>query len=349
MTHKVLFGNPGRKWFLWVVALIVTLGSIGGILTLHRWSNDNHRVVELLSGIEALANRLSATEWEAVARKGLIAELKRSQQLVRHELDRSFEELNRQVVDEELRALQTIYRAYAEAIDEEFHLLEQRRIAEAIRVDDGKVDPTYDALIDLIGHAQMRYGAASRSTIFAADLGSSLALIVAAIFIGVLFSRYEQIQRGEQVLFAAQNALSQSEARFRSLVQNASEVMAVLRPLPPTVLFISDSVRRILGHSPDRLIGTDFASLVHPDDIGKMQRFLANCAYSSGVTHMVEVRLRRGDVDWTMVEMFGDNRLEDRAVGGIVVNFRDVSETRQIEAALSQEGYEFDPADRKLH
>jgi len=172
---------------------------------------------------------------------------------------------------------------------------------------------------------------------------------VAAVFIGVLFSRYEQVQRGEQVLQAAQNALRQSEARFRSLVQNASEVMAVLNPLPPTVLFISDSVRRILGHSPDRLMGSDFGKLVHPDDAGKMQRFLANCAYSSGLTHTVEVRLRRGDNQWTMVEIFGDNRLEDRAVGGIVINFHDVSETRQIEAALSQEGYEFDPADRKLH
>lgn len=344
-----LFRNPGRKWFLWIVALMITLASIGGVLTLHRRSNSNHRVVELLSGIEALANRLSAMEWEAVAREGLIAELKRSQQLVRLQLDQSLDELNRHVVDEELLAIQTNYRAYAEAIDEEFDLLEQRRIAEAIRVDDEKVDPTYDSLIDLVGHAQLRYAAASRWTIFAADIGSSLALIVAAVFIGVLFSRYHQIQRGEQVLLAAQNALRESEARFRSLVQNASEVIAVLSPLPPTVLFISDSVRRILGHSPDRLIGTDFGKLVHPDDSGKLQRFLANCAFSSAVTHTVEVRLRRGDVHWSMVEMFGDNRLEERAIAGIVVNFRDVSETRQIEAALSEEGYQFDPADRKLH
>ena len=348
MTEQ-FFRAPGRKWFLWIIASLITLASIGGILTLHRWSNRNHRVVELLSGIEALANRLSATEWEAVARKGLISELKRSQQLVRIELDRSLGELNRHVDDEELLAIQTMYRAYTGAIDEEFRLLEQRRIDEAIRADDEKVDPTYDALIDLVGHAQIRYAAASRWAIFAADIGSSLALIAAAVFIGVLFSRYEQVQRGEQMLLAAQNALRQSEARFRSLVQNASEVMAVLNPLPPTVLFISDSVRRILGHSPDRLIGTDFSKLVHPDDAGKMQRFLANCSYSSAVTQTVEVRLRRGDVQWTLVEMFGDNRLEDRTIGGIVVNFRDVSEARQIEAALSEEGYEFNPADRKLH
>jgi PAS domain S-box-containing protein len=348
MTDQ-FFKNSRRKWFLWIVALTVTLASVGGILTLHRWSNSNHRVVELLSQIEALANRLSAMEWEAVARKGLITELKRSQQLVRFELDRSFDELNQHVVDDELLAMRKTYRGYTDAIDEEFLLLEQRRIAEAVRVDDEKVDPTFDALTDLVGHAQIRYAAASRWAIFAADIGSSLALILAAVFIGVLFTRYEQVQRGEQVLLAAQTALRQSEARFRSLVQNASEVMAVLNPLPPTVLFISDSVRRILGHSPDRLTGTDFGRLVHPDDAGKIQRFLASCAYSSALTHTVEVRLRRGDGQWTMVEMFGDNRLQDQAVGGIVINFRDVSETRQIEAALTEEGYEFDPTDKKVH
>ncbi|HET7005172.1 MAG TPA: PAS domain S-box protein [Candidatus Binatia bacterium] len=306
-------------------------------------------MVELLSQIESLANRLSATEWEAVARHGLITELKHSQQLVRFELDRVFAELHRHATDEELLAIHKTYRAYIDAIDEEFRLLEHTRIAEAIRMDDEKVDSTFDALIDLLGHAQIRYAAASRWTIFAADIGSSLALILAALFTGILFSRYEQVQRGEQVLLAAQNALRQSEARFRSLVQNASEVMAVLNPLPPTVLFISDSVRRILGHNPDRLTGSDFGKLVHPDDGGKMQRFLANCAYSSALTHTIEVRLRRGDGQWTTVEIFGDNRLADPAVGGLVVNFRDVSEARQIEAALTQKGYEFDPTDRKLH
>lgn len=348
MTDQV-FKNSTRKWLVWIVALLITLAPIGGILTLHRWSNTNHRMVELLSQIESLANRLSATEWEAVARHGLITELKHSQQLVRFELDRVFAELHRHATDEELLAIHKTYRAYIDAIDEEFRLLEHTRIAEAIRVDDEKVDPTFDALIDLLGHAQIRYAAASRWTIFAADIGSSLALILAAVFTGILFSRYEQVQRGEQVLLAAQNALRQSEARFRSLVQNASEVMAVLNPLPPTVLFISDSVRRILGHNPDRLTGSDFGKLVHPDDGGKMQRFLANCAYSSALTHTIEVRLRRGDGQWTTVEIFGDNRLADPAVGGLVVNFRDVSEARQIEAALTQKGYEFDPTDRKLH
>jgi PAS domain S-box-containing protein len=341
--------NSRRKWLLWIVASLVMLASIGGISTLHRWSNSNHRVVELLSQIEALCNRLSATKWEAVARKGLIAELNRSQQLVRLQLDRAFDQLNGHGMDDELLAIRTTYRSYTDAIDEEFRLLEQRRIAEAIRVDDEKVDPTFDALTDLVGHAQIRYVAASRWTIFAADVGSSLALVLAAVLIGILFSRYERVRRGEQVLLAAQTALRQSEGRFRSLVQNASEVMAVLNPLPPTVLFISDSVRRILGHSPERLTGSDFGSLVHPNDAGKMQRFLASCAYGSALTHTVEVRLRRGDGHWTTAEIFGDNRLEDQAVGGIVINFRDVSETRQIEAALTQEGYEFDPANRKLH
>ena len=70
MTDQI-FKNSGRKWFLWIVALTITLVSIGGVLTLHRWSNTNHRVVELLSQIEAMANNcrvLAVTEGLAGAR-----------------------------------------------------------------------------------------------------------------------------------------------------------------------------------------------------------------------------------------------------------------------------------------
>ncbi len=349
MMHVKKFQRAGHRWLVWSIALAITLGSIGGILTLHRWSEASHQAVELLGRLEALAHRLSATEWEAMARRGLTAELKGTQPVIRRELDRTIDELARHIDDGELSTMRQIYRAYTVAIDEEFRLLESQRIAEALRVDEEKVDPTYDQLIEAIGMAQVRYAMASRWTINLVNIGSTVVLLLAALFIGGLFSRYERTLRAEQVLLAAQGALRSSEARFRSLVQNASEVIAVVKPLPPTILFISDSVRRIVGHGPEELTGTAFTELVHADDNGRLQQFLASCAYSSGLTHMVEVRLRRGDGQWSMVEMFGDNRLEDSAVGGIVVNFRDVSERRQIELALAQEGYAIDPESRKLH
>lgn len=338
-----------KEWLVWSVAIFITLSAICGILTLHRWSNESHRIVSLLSSIEAQANRLNALEWEAMARKDLITELRRSQQFARHQMDRTFAEINKLVDDDELLELRISYREYLRAIDEEFRLLDAQLFAQARRVEEEQVDPKYDALIDSIGQAQIRYAAGSRWTIFLVDIGTSLVLIVAAIAIGFLFSRFEQIQRVKQVLLAEQNALRASEERFRSLVHNTSDIIAIIAPLPPTIKFVSDSIRRILGHRPAELIGSDFAKLVHPSDASAMQHFLANCAYSSGSTYMVEVRVRRANGDWTMVEMFGDNRVKHPAIGGIVINFHDVTERKQVEEFLEQRQIELELPDRKLH
>jgi len=339
-----------KEWLVWSVAVFITVTAICGILTLHRWSHESHRVVSLLSSVEAQANRLNALEWEAVARKDLIAELRRSQQFARHQLDRTFAEITKLVDDDRLLELRITYREYLRAVDAQFRLLDERHFDAARRVDDQQVDPNYDALIDAIGQAQVRYAAGSRWTLFLADIGTSLVLIAAAISIGFMFSRFEQIQRVKQVLLAEQNALRTSEERFRSLVHNTSDIIAILAPLPPTILFVSDSIRRILGHRPAELIGSDFARLVHPSDSSALQHFLANCVYSSsGSTYMVEVRIQRANGDWSLVEMFGDNRVKHPAIRGIVINFHDVTERKQVEEFLEQRHIELDLPDRKLH
>ena len=339
----------GKKWLVWSAAFFITLTATGGILTLHRWSNSSHRAVELLSDLEAQANPLSAIGWEAMARKAMIPELKRSHQVVRHQLDRIFIELQSHADAQHLQQLQMIFHNYEQAVDEEFRLLESKRFDEAIRADDEKVDATYDELIEIVGQVQGRYAASSRWTIQVVDTASALLLFFAAIAIGLLFSRFEQVQRIKQVLLVEQKALRRSEERFRSLVQNTSDIIAILDPLPPTIKFVSDSIRRILGHRPADLIGSDFSKLVHPGDTGTMQRFLASCTYNVGSTYTTEVRIQHRNGSWSTVEMFGDNRVEDRAIGGIVINFRDVSERKQVGEDLVQQQIELELPERKLH
>jgi PAS domain S-box-containing protein len=339
----------GRKWLVWAVAFIITLAAIGGILTLHRWSDASHRVVELLSEIEGQANRLSAIEWEAMSRKGLLPELRQSHRQARNQMERDFNELSQYVEDQNLWEIRWVYGAYVQATDEEFRLLDSQRFADAMRVDDKKVDSAYVALIESISWARVRFTASSRWTLLAVDVGSASVLILAAISIGLLFSRYERLLRGRQVLLAEQKALRHSEERFRSLVHNTSDIIAILDPLPPTVTFVSESIRRILGHRPEDLIGSDIFNFVHPSDAAIMQRFLASCAYNVGATYVAEVRIRHGNGDWSLVEVFGDNRLNDAAVRGIVVNFRDVSERKRIEDDLDQRQIDLELPDRKLH
>src|SRR5919206_4415753 len=55
----------------------------------------------------------------------------------------------------------------------------------------------------------------------------------------------------------AESALAASERRFRSLVQNSSDLVTILAP-DGTITYVSDSAERIVGYSPADLVGTSF-------------------------------------------------------------------------------------------
>ena len=341
--------TSARRWFVWAAALVITLGSLAGIRTLLSWCNDSHRVVELLNRLESEVNYLGALKWESTARKGVSEEAHELQFSTQQEISQVLDDLDRLVSNGGITEIRKLYQDYVRSSEVQFRLIERGRYVEAQRVDQDKIDPMYNALIGLMNLMRERHTQSAHQKMLLVDFGISAVLLLAAVSVGMLFSRFQQGLRIKHVLLVEQNALRKSESRFRSLVQNSSDVIAILNPLPATFIFLSDSVRRILGYRPDQLIGTDIGKMIHPGDSATLQRFLANCAYSNGLTHAAELRMRRSDNQWTIVEMFGDNRVNDPDISGIVINFRDISETRQIEAALTQEGYEFDPAEKKLH
>jgi diguanylate cyclase (GGDEF)-like protein/PAS domain S-box-containing protein len=131
--------------------------------------------------------------------------------------------------------------------------------------------------------------------------------------------------------------LRQSEARFRSLVQNSSDVVAVL-DASGAILYESDALRRVLGHDPASRLGHRFVDDVHPEDREWFVNLAASLATSTG-EQAAEFRLRHADGSWHWVDTIGLNLLADPAVGGIVLNFRDVTERKRLEDQLQHEAF----------
>lgn len=72
----------------------------------------------------------------------------------------------------------------------------------------------------------------------------------------------------------AEDALRGSEERFRSLVQNASDIILVLDE-GGTIVYESPAVERVLGYSPEERIGSSAFDLIHPDDRARVARVLS--------------------------------------------------------------------------
>lgn len=134
----------------------------------------------------------------------------------------------------------------------------------------------------------------------------------------------------------AEEALRRSEARFRALVQNASDVVTILDS-SAQVLYESPALTGVLGYQPDELIGADALTLVHPQDLPHVRALFAECLATPGVNIPVEFRCRHQDGTWRWLEAVGINLIDDPGVGGIVVNSRDITERKAFEARLEHQ------------
>lgn len=131
----------------------------------------------------------------------------------------------------------------------------------------------------------------------------------------------------------AAEALRESEKRFRTLVQNASDIIMIIES-DGTIRYESPTVERVLGYAPEQRIGTSMLDYVHPDDTEYALSVIHEDYDEGGIMPLVEFRCRHEDGSWRYLEAVGNNMLDEPVMAGIVVNARDVTDRRQARDAL---------------
>ena len=133
----------------------------------------------------------------------------------------------------------------------------------------------------------------------------------------------------------AEEERTASEAKFRALVEHASD-MIYLCDASGAFSYVSPAITRMLGYEPEELIGQDSMDLVHPDDIAYVNERLSGPHAASAIPLLLEFRVRHRDGTWRNLEVIRSNRVDEPAVRAIVGNVRDVTERRQAQQALDR-------------
>jgi PAS domain S-box-containing protein len=102
------------------------------------------------------------------------------------------------------------------------------------------------------------------------------------------------------------------------------------------IVFASPSVERALVLPERGYEGTPLELLIHPDDRSRAIGFIAAVARDDAPRKPVEWRMRGAGGDWIDVETTATGQLDDPDVQGIVLNSRDVTERKRLEAQLRQ-------------
>jgi diguanylate cyclase (GGDEF)-like protein/PAS domain S-box-containing protein len=126
-----------------------------------------------------------------------------------------------------------------------------------------------------------------------------------------------------------------SEARFRSLVQNSSDVIIII-DAEGRIRYQTPSIENILGYPADSLADTALSELFHPDDLHRATEFISQIARQEGTGAPAEWRWRHHSGEWRHMETVGSNLLDDPNICGLVFNVRDITERKTLEQQLTR-------------
>jgi diguanylate cyclase (GGDEF)-like protein/PAS domain S-box-containing protein len=127
------------------------------------------------------------------------------------------------------------------------------------------------------------------------------------------------------------------DARFTALVRRSSDLTTIVSG-SGIIGYQSPAAAPLLGRG-EELVGTDFADLLHPDDVATWLGVLLHAVGNPDAEAVVEWRLagRRGT--YVDVESRVSNLLSDPSIDGIVLNSRDVTERKRLEEELRHQAF----------
>lgn len=136
------------------------------------------------------------------------------------------------------------------------------------------------------------------------------------------------------VIKQAEMSLKESEEKFRALIENTKDIIA-LTDASGHALYVNPGVERITGFTPSEYLANDPSSFVHPEDQRLFARFMEEVTAHPG--HVIEssFRAKHKEGYWQWLEGSATDMRHHGAIKGVVFNFRDVTQRKKAEQERS--------------
>ncbi len=144
-------------------------------------------------------------------------------------------------------------------------------------------------------------------------------------------SYYPQLQKKLLDLEASHHELADSQARYRTLVENINDVIFSL-DVGGTFTYISPVIQSLCGYLPEEVIGNTFEKYLHPDDVVTVEAAFSRVL--RGILVPQEFRVVCSDGSYRYVRSSSRPLLEEGVVVGLTGLLSDITERRQAEERL---------------
>jgi PAS domain S-box-containing protein len=252
--------------------------------------------------------------------------------------------------DDAIRSFDESWNDYLNTRDDIVALTLQGRTNEAMALENGTALQTFktaeyyikqlESKLTRAAAEESEHVSLSFMQAIVALIALTLTLSAFTIMLAVNSIRYRRLFESEVRI---RTQMAEQETRFRSLIENALDVIAILRP-DGVIRYLSPSIERVLGYAPEEMIGRNAFDFVHPEErdgvVERMRRA------KSGPEPPLNVSFRFLDEagGWRVLEAFGRNLADSPEVGGVVINCRDVTERHEAEGRLADTNHSLEKA-----
>ncbi len=342
-TKRILNSRLGalvaRSGLTCVFGLLATAIAVLAILSwFHRRQADEAYANQLpLNQISVLTRQINSLKLTALQRQDLTPEVEAERRSARATLREAT--LAAQLHTHHTAALEEVWPAfdsYITSADRQWLLIQIGNFDEGKQAEFQAVGSQFDWMQH---HVQVAIEAEDKWAQYAA-LKARYELLAAAVLAAtavlILFLRLQKQEHLSQLQETERNVLRESEERFRALTEHSTDIILIADP-SGRIKYASPSFHAVLAVHGDSLVGTNMSDLVHPDDTPKtMSAGSRSIAYepSPEQNRIVEVRLRHADGKWLHFECVVRDLIQDKNIGGIVYNARDITERKYAQDEL---------------
>jgi diguanylate cyclase (GGDEF)-like protein/PAS domain S-box-containing protein len=289
-----------------------------------------------LNRVVALVNRLEAIQWQGVSRGAdvrLIAAFGAADSQA-HELLAVLQ--HDSAGGPAMVAIEANFATYLSHVEREFTFLRAGDIVAAATIDTQETNPLVEQLQVQTEAAVSAERVSAAQVAQVAQVGSIATLLLSGLMIWALVLGLARSRRRIEEGLAAERA--RGEARFRSLIQNSSDVVSIIG-LDGTTVYESPAVERVLGRSTTGTSADQLSDLIHPDDLPAIRETFERVAAAPEAEARLAVRIRHSDGGWRYIEGIAKNLTADPTIAGIAINYRDVSERHELESQLRHQAF----------
>ncbi|HUJ18397.1 MAG TPA: PAS domain S-box protein [Nitrospirota bacterium] len=133
----------------------------------------------------------------------------------------------------------------------------------------------------------------------------------------------------------AEESLRRSEEHFRSLIENALDLITVL-DAAGKILFESPSLELLLGYRPADLVGRDVFGFIHPEDRTAAREALTRIMREPEATDSIELRVLHENGSWRKFQVNARSMADASGAMRVIINSRDITERKKLEEDIQR-------------